>query len=195
MLEENSRVAWYAVRVQSRHESSVATFIEESGYEAFAPTYRARRKWCDRVKVLDLPLFPGYVCGRFDCSDRWRIVNLPGVIGLVHFGQVLARIDEQEISALRRVVQAGVGREPAQTPHVGELVEIIGGPLIGLTGPVVRVGDGLRLVLSIIQLHRSVLVHVGASDIRRCGEMDNKQLQTWALPGRRQAVKQERVGL
>ena len=56
---------WYALSVKHQHELAVRSALEFKGFEALAPTYRARRRWSDRVKEIDLPLFAGYVFCRF----------------------------------------------------------------------------------------------------------------------------------
>jgi hypothetical protein len=52
---------WFALRVKSRTEKVVATIARNKGYEEFLPLYQCRRKWSDRFKSVELPLFPGYV--------------------------------------------------------------------------------------------------------------------------------------
>jgi transcription antitermination factor NusG len=121
---------------------------------------------CDRVKTCEFPLFPGYVFSRFCIGERWRVIKIPGVIELVHFGNRIPHIEAAEIEALRRVVAAGVPREPLAEIHVGEVVEIISGPLAGLAGPVIQLRNELRLVLTITLLRQSLTVLVERHDIR-----------------------------
>src|SRR5271157_5027662 len=72
--------SWYAIRVRSKFENAASVVLNGKGYEAFLPTYRSRRSWSDRVKELDLPLFPGYLFCRFDVRDRLLpILTTPGV--------------------------------------------------------------------------------------------------------------------
>ena len=47
------------------------------GLACLLPLYRARRRWSDRTKELELPLFAGYVFGRFSASDRTRVLSTP----------------------------------------------------------------------------------------------------------------------
>ena len=52
---------WYAAYTRARHEKSVARQMEGRGIECLLPVYRENRRWKDRRKLLDFPLFPGYV--------------------------------------------------------------------------------------------------------------------------------------
>ena len=52
---------WYAVRVRSRFEFVTSAVLGERGYATFLPSYRSRRAWSDRMKEVEIPLFPGYL--------------------------------------------------------------------------------------------------------------------------------------
>ncbi|MGH9345903.1 MAG: transcription termination/antitermination NusG family protein, partial [Vicinamibacterales bacterium] len=55
---------WYAVQVRPRFERVVGRLLAEKSYEPLVPLYKCRRRWSDRVKVLERPLFAGYVLCR-----------------------------------------------------------------------------------------------------------------------------------
>ena len=66
---------WYALSVKHQHERAAEIALGWKGFEALAPTYRARRQWSDRSKNLDLPLFSGYVFCRFDFAERIAVLR------------------------------------------------------------------------------------------------------------------------
>src|SRR5271165_6387447 len=103
-LHPNPALQWYAVRVRSNYESNVSAVLEQKGVEKFLPTYRSRRKWSDRVKTLDLPLFPGYVFCRIPLDERNLVLTTGGVVDIVSVGRIPAPISEEEIEAVRTVV-------------------------------------------------------------------------------------------
>jgi transcription antitermination factor NusG len=154
---------WFALRVKSRHEKAVACNLEISNFASFTPLYTARHKWADRQKTLQLPLFPGYVFCRFNPSHRASVMRTPGVIDVVKFGDSLAPIDDGEIHALQQLVTSGCKAEPVPYLAIGQPAAIKSGPLAGLTGTVVEHKNGLRLVLSVALLQRSVLVEIHRS--------------------------------
>ena len=102
------QLSWYALRVQSRLSSLASTTLRGKGYEEFSPLYRSRRRWSDRTKELELPLFPGYLFCRFDVSDRLPILTTPGVIGIVGIGKTPAPVDLDEIEAVRAILRSGL---------------------------------------------------------------------------------------
>src|SRR2546430_13551223 len=45
-------------------------FRSGQGLECFLPLYKSIRRWSDRKKELEQPLFPGYLFCRFDFENR-----------------------------------------------------------------------------------------------------------------------------
>src|ERR1700750_845745 len=76
---------WYATYTSPRHEKLVAQQMQARRIDCFLPLYKSVRRWKDRRKHLDLPLFPGYVFVRIAVQDRLRVLGLPGVIQIVSF--------------------------------------------------------------------------------------------------------------
>jgi transcription antitermination factor NusG len=151
---------WYALKVRSRCESMVAEILSAKGYELFLPTYKSRRRWSDRVKTMELPLFPGYLFCQFDLKTRLPILTTPGVSFIVGSGRLPEPVDRTEIEDLRTVVKAGVAYSPHPYVNVGQKVRIEYGALTGLVGLVTEVRNEMRLILSVNLLMRSVSIEV-----------------------------------
>ena len=154
---------WYAVRVRSNFERTVSTLLEQKGVEQFLPTYRSRRIWADRIKTLELPLFPGYVFCRIPLGEKLRVVSTDGVVDLVGAGRQPIPISEPEIQAVRTIVHAQVAAEPWPFLRIGQTVRIRRGPLAGLEGILVKVKNSYRLVVSVTLLERSVAAEIDAA--------------------------------
>lgn len=160
MLECSDRHAWYAVHVRSRAERKVQAFLAERGIDTYLPTYKRRSKWADRVKVIEEPLFAGYVFSHHLPTSRVSVLTTPGVIDIVGVGRAPVPIEEEEIAAVRALVLSGLPCEPVDQLVVGKRVQVIGGPLAGTTGVITELRKGIRLVVSIGLLQRSVLVEI-----------------------------------
>ena len=65
----NTNFDWYAIRVKSKCEKMVSDQLRGKGYEEFLPMCWSRRLWSDRVKVIQMPLFTGYLFCRFDPDE------------------------------------------------------------------------------------------------------------------------------
>jgi transcription antitermination factor NusG len=154
---------WYALTVKHQHETAARSALEFKGFEALAPTYRARRRWSDRIKEMDLPLFAGYVFCRFAFTDRIKVVDVPGVAKVVEFGGQPAEISECEIAAIRAVVDSKLPLRPWTHLKTGDRVRVERGPLRGVEGTLLREDrDTLQLVIGIEMLQRSLAVEVEA---------------------------------
>lgn len=154
---------WFALRVKPRAERVVADILDGKGYEHFLPMHRERRKWSDRVKTVETPLFGGYVFCRFDVQHRLPILTSPGVLHVVSIGKVPEPIPDEEIASLQVLANSGLALESWPYLQIGEQVRIVGGPLAGASGIVQSVKDRDRLVVSVSLLQRSVAVVVPES--------------------------------
>ncbi|MDZ4796668.1 MAG: UpxY family transcription antiterminator [Bryobacteraceae bacterium] len=160
LRHDTAALPWYALRVRSRHERVVEEMLRRKGWEAFVPVYKDRRRWADRIKVVEFPLFPGYVFCRLEVNNRLPVVNTPGVVEILGNGRELLPVENAEIRSLQTLMASGLNCEPWERLMTGDEVQIDAGPLKGLHGSVVDIRKGLRLVLAVTLLHRSVLVAI-----------------------------------
>ena len=157
---------WYAVRVKSRFEFVSSEALGERGYETFLPSYRSRRAWSDRMKEVELPLFPGYIFCRFDVAQPYRVLNSPGVIHVVSMGAKPLPVDEQEVVSIQKVCRSGRDAQAWPFLQVGRRVRVEFGPLAGTEGIVLDVKSGLRIVVSLTLLQRSVSAEIERGWVR-----------------------------
>jgi transcription antitermination factor NusG len=136
------------------------------GYTEFLPLYRKRSRWSDRVKDLDLPLFPGYIFSKFEAQRCLPILVIPSVVGIVGVGRHPEPVNESELTAVRRLVESGAPVMPWPFLQAGDLVLIEKGPLAGLEGILVQTKGQYRAVVSLGILLRSVCVEIDRSNVR-----------------------------
>jgi transcription antitermination factor NusG len=160
---------WYALQVRPRSEWMVEANLRNKGYTPFLPTYKSKRRWSDRIKTLDVPLFPGYLFCQFDVRTRLPILKTPGVSHIVGIGKNPEPIDLVEIEAIRRVVKSGVVYEPHPYVTVGQFVQVEQGSLCGLTGLVTDLRHDSRLIISVNLLMRSVSVEIDRAWVKPIG--------------------------
>lgn len=157
---------WFAVRVRSNFEKIASTSLRSKGYEELLPLCTGRRIWSDRIKVVESPLFPGYVFCKFDPLRRLPILTTPGVVGIVGFGEIPAPVYEHEINSLRTLIDAGLSCEPWPFLKVGQPITIDHGPLAGVDGTVLRMKGQYRLIVQISLLQRSVAAEIDREAVR-----------------------------
>ena len=157
------KTSWYALQVRSRKEGYVASQIMGQGYECLLPTYKSIRKWSDRVKEVEQPLFPGYLFCRFDFQNRRPVITTPGVLQIVGYGRTAISVSDEEIQSLQLAVSSGMPKQPWPYLEVGQRVRVNYGTLSGLEGILVNVKGNHRVILSVTLLQRSVAMEVETS--------------------------------
>jgi transcription antitermination factor NusG len=161
-----STASWFAVWTRGRHEAAVYQQLVGKGVEAFLPTITRWSHWKDRKKQISWPLFPGYCFARINPIDILRVLNCTGVVSLVSFESRPAPIPDREIEAVRTLVESNLRFDPCPLIQEGDRVEVVCGPLRGVTGRLVRKGAHARLVLSVGLIGQGVMVEVDAGDVR-----------------------------
>jgi transcription termination/antitermination protein NusG len=165
-LDEGS--SWYAVYTCARHEKRVKQQLDLRQIRCALPLYRAVHRWKDRRKELDLPLFPSYIFVNLALTNRVRVLEIPGVVSFVCSQGKPVVLPRHEVGPFLADHGAGRGIEPHPFVQVGRQVPLRNGPLAGLEGTLLRWKEGLRLVVSIDMLMRSVAVEVSAEDVEPC---------------------------
>jgi len=169
MLHPDGQLPWFALFVRTRHEKGVASALGQKGYRTFLPVYSVVHRWSDRLKFLDLPLFPGYLFCRFDPKDQLPILVTSGVWRIVGVGRTPCPVAPAELDAIRSILQSGLAA--ARCPYVqeGDRVCIDGGPLHGIVGIVIKRKNMYRLIVSVSLIERSVAVEVDQGWLRPLG--------------------------
>jgi transcription antitermination factor NusG len=160
-FDEVENADWFGIRVKSRCESRAHDELLLRGFETFLPLCSVRRRWSDRVKTLDVPMFRGYLFCRFAMEDRVRVLNATGVAQIVGCGSTPVPISEAEIRSVQTLVASKVACTPWPYLQAGQRVSIDDGPLAGVEGVIVRAEDGKpRVVVSVSLLLRSVAAEI-----------------------------------
>jgi transcription antitermination factor NusG len=175
---------WFALQVRARYEQGVADHLEGKGYEWFLPLYKCRKRWSDRIKEVEAPLFPGYLFCRLDPQDRLPILKTPGMIQIVGSNRTPIAVDESEIEAIQRMVASGIPNQPWPFLSAGDRVRIESGPLSGLEGILVEFKGNHRLVLSVTLLQRSVAVEIDSAFVTSLRSVPRARLEKVASPVR-----------
>jgi transcription antitermination factor NusG len=158
-----SRREWYAVYTMSRHEKRVAAHCERIAIEQFLPLYTWRRSWKNRTTIdLQMPLFPNYIFVQLLPEDHGPLMRLPGVLSTVGNAAGPVAIQESEMELLRRVIECRA-IEPHPYITAGDKVRVKAGPLEGIVGVVLRKANGLRLIVTLDLIGKSVALDVERS--------------------------------
>jgi transcription antitermination factor NusG len=157
--------SWFAVFTTPRHEKAIAQHCSQRQIEVFLPIYRESKQWKNRSRVtLELPLFPNYLFVRIERKERFRVLNVPGVISILGAGTDPLPVADGYIASLREGVLANKIL-PYSRMEVGDLVRIVNGAMTGMEGTLIRIKNEMRVVIRIALLDRCMAVEVTAADI------------------------------
>jgi transcription termination/antitermination protein NusG len=156
---------WWAIYTRHQHEKTVADMLTTKGFDVFLPLYDSMRRWKDRSKLLTLPLFPCYVFVKGGSERKLQIVSTPGVHMMLYRGEKVATIPEEQIAAIRTMVEGHFQVEPHPFLMCGQRVRVLRGALEGVEGILIRKKNLFRLVLSVDMLAQSVAVEVNVADV------------------------------
>ena len=131
---------WLAVYTRPRWEKKVNLLLTEKGLESYCPLNKVRRKWSDRMKVVEEPLFKSYVFVKVDNEDRSAVRMTNGAINFVYWNGKPAVIKEKEINAIKRFLNEyeNVEANPVDL-KVNQRVRITNGTLMDKEGKVLDV--------------------------------------------------------
>jgi transcription antitermination factor NusG len=110
--------------------------------------------------LIDVPLFPGYVFARFNAAERRPILQVPGVVSVVAFGNEFISIDDKEIEAIRTILISGHQVAPWPYLRAGQRIRIRSGAMRGVEGLLLEMKSATRIIVSITLLQRSVAAEI-----------------------------------
>lgn len=158
MLEQPS---WYAIHTRFRHEKKIEVRLREQGVSTFLPTVRQVHHWSDRLKSIELPLFPCYAFVHIvpNAKVRLSILRIDGVIGFVGAHREGTPIPDSEIESVRLLLSQHVPFGSHPFLRTGQRVRIRGGSLDGVEG-ILMADCNRKLVISVELIQRSLAVAV-----------------------------------
>jgi transcription antitermination factor NusG len=165
ILPEYPAASWYALATRSRQEKLVRDRLADRGIEQLLPLTRRLSQWSDRKKWIDVPLFSGFCFGRFSLQNQLAVLTLPGVVRIVGCKGPEA-IPDEEIVSLQKLAVSGLDYERHEYCEEGMIVEVIGGPLAGVRGTLIRKAGRDHVVVRVRLIQQSASVQVVRSNIR-----------------------------
>jgi transcription termination/antitermination protein NusG len=160
-------ICWYAVQTHSRHERVVAAQLREQGVSTFLPLMTRMQRWSDRRKLVEFPLFSGYIFVHAAVSPQIRRIVLfsRGVAGFVAMQGEPLPIPDEQIDNIRELLAKNIRCAAHPFLKVGQRVRIRGGSLEGLEGILVAHNGDRRLVVSVGAIERSFSIHLDGYDV------------------------------
>jgi len=161
---------WIAVYTKPRHEKKVALELEKKGIEAYLPLLKERRRWSDRKKWVEFPLFRSYIFVRIRLKDALYVLQTFGVSKVVKAGKVISVVRDNEIQAIKLMIDGGHSPQSENYFLEGDKVEVNDGPLKGICGEVIRIDKMDRLVVRVLAIQHSISVKIDRAYLKEINQ-------------------------
>ena len=160
---------WRVFYTKPRSEKRAARRLEQDGYQILLPLRASIRQWSDRKKLVEEPLFPGYLFARVDEKERLGVLQDEAIVRCVAFGGKLTVVTAKDIALLKILLTVPNRLEAIEREAfpLGSEVYIDRGPLRGVLG---RVSDHPKthyLIVEVPSIRQVIRVHVPADWVRR----------------------------
>ena len=123
---------WYVLYTKPRNEKKVAQRLSEAGYNVYCPLQKVRRRWSDRTKVVEEPLFTSYLFIQIEDHRRDEVFTFPGTVRYLFWLRRPAQVRQVEIHTIQKWL-GEYNHEDIDISHIqtGALVRIDSGPFTG----------------------------------------------------------------
>jgi transcription antitermination factor NusG len=131
---------WFVVYTKPRWEKKVNSLLIEEGIQSYCPLNKVRKKWSDRMKWVEEPLFNSYVFVRIDEEEHARVRAIDGVVNFVYWLGKPAVVRNKEIEVIQKFLNEY--KEVVATPldlHVNDKVRIDKGIFMDKEAKVMKV--------------------------------------------------------
>jgi len=155
------RGLWWVVHTKSRNEKALAWDMLRKDVSYFLPMrWKTSRASGRTIRTL-VPLFTGYVffCG--DEDQRLTVLQTNRAAGLIAVADQERLVDE--LSQIELALRGGATLQPDNYIKEGQICKVVGGPLAGLKGVVLRSGANLRLLLQVDMLGQATSVEIDST--------------------------------
>ena len=138
---------WYAIYTKPRWEKKVNNLLLQKGIEVYCPLNKVRRKWSDRIKTVEEPLFKSYVFVKVGDEERTKVRMTDGVVNFVYWNGKPAIIKDKEIQTIKRFLDEHENVEVVKMElNEGDRVQVIAGPMMDKEGKILEVKNKVAKV-------------------------------------------------
>jgi transcription antitermination factor NusG len=169
---------WHAIQTLSTREQQVAAELTRIQIPNYLPSYQEKRRWSDRDRILDIPLFRGYLFAEIPrLPGRWDEENWPPaafvhhtVLKIVGCMRIVGGVTEAEIEAVRLMMANGARPldplDKVRRLPKGRLVRVKCGPLTGMEGTLIRHKGKDRIMVSLATIQRALATEINIRDVQ-----------------------------
>ena len=92
---------WFVLYTKSRNEKIVAEKLKAMAIEVYCPLIKTKRKWSDRTKLVEEPLFRSYCFVKLEEHERALVFKVPGIVRYLFWQNKAAIVRDCEIDVIK----------------------------------------------------------------------------------------------
>lgn len=140
---------WMVIYTKSKCEKKVDQLLDLQGIKSYCPLIKTRRKWADRYKMVELPLFNSYVFVYVNYHEQLQVLQTAGVVNFVYYCGKPAVVPSADIERIRGFMSQYSDIESVSMRNLrpGDLVKINDGILFDVHGEILEIHGKSVLVI------------------------------------------------
>jgi len=153
---------WYLLYTAPRAEKKTQLELNKKGYKTFLPLQKTLKKWSDRKKWVESPLFNGYIFIETILEKNYtNILNTKGVVRFVSFGNKPVIVMQRELNLIEKILGFAENLEvTSEIFTLGQKVEVTSGTLMGTKGILVQKNGNKHFMIEIESISQKVLLNI-----------------------------------
>lgn len=161
---------WYALYVKSRTEKKVAIELEGTGIDFYLPLEKRLKKWSDRKKWVEEPLFRSYIFVHITPKEYYKVLQTRGVVKYISFEGKAVPVPPQQIDAIKIYLsEIDPILNEDQNWEEGKEVEVMSGKLTGLRGVLIKTKGKNRVKVEIEVVGSAIILNIPRKHLRIVG--------------------------
>ena len=134
---QEAQLPWLVIYTKPRQEKKLAERLQQAGYTVYCPTQRMKKRWSDRWKWIEQPLFTSHIFIQIDPERRDAIYFVPGFVRFLFWLKRPAQVRPKEIETLKRWLNDFAPESMTlQKLEPGQRTTLLSGPFQGQEGVV-----------------------------------------------------------
>ena len=162
---------WFALLTRSNFEQVVFDQIVQKKTEVFLPKTKKISRRKDRKKIIDVPLFPGYlfVKSRFDPASQLVILKTQGAVRFLGNQQGPVPVPDIQIESLKILTSADRDLITGACSNLtqGDPVLVMEGPMTGVRGEFIQYRGRGRIIIKVPLLGQFVGVEIDENQVEK----------------------------
>ncbi|AWW00913.1 UpxY family transcription antiterminator [Arcticibacterium luteifluviistationis] len=161
---------WYVLYTKPRNEKIVAESLQNIGLETYCPVLKTERKWSDRKKMVEEPLFRSYVFVRLEEHLRNKVFAVPGVVRYLFWLEKPAIVKDKEITTIKNMLSDFEHSDIlTEQFEAKDRIKLKSGPLMDIEGRV-KYQNGHKIEVLLPSLQLKLVVDTRRTKVSKLGK-------------------------